>query len=66
MALNLARDLKYESTKLALKRISLNVQSNWKRIKWTLNKKSCYWQDETTINLKKKKKCDSKMHLNVT
>ena len=56
MALNLARDLKYESTKLALKRISLNVQSNWKRIKWTLNKKICYWQDETTINLKKKKK----------
>ena len=28
MALTLARDLKYESMKLALKRISLNVQSN--------------------------------------
>ena len=56
MALNLARDLKYESIKLALKRISLNVQSNWKRIKWTLNKKSYYWKDETTINLKKENK----------
>ena len=73
----LASDVKYESTELALKRISsLNVQSN-SEMKRTLNKKSYYSQDDTTINLKKGKQnfnlsnkqgqssrcaiCDSKM-----
>ena len=50
MALTLASDVKYESTELALKRISsLNVQSN-SEMKRTLNKKSYYSQDDTTIN----------------
>ena len=63
MALTLASDVKYESTELALKRISLNVQSN-SEIKRTLNKKSYYSQDDTTINLKTKENKTSILRIN--
>ena len=64
MALTLASDVKYESTELALKRISsLYVQRN-SEMKRTLNKKSYYSQDDTTINLKTKENKSSILRIN--
>ena len=61
MALTLARDLKYESMKLALKRISLNVQSNSENNEMNIK------QEELLFTRRDNSKsrcaiCDSKMH----
>ena len=59
MAFTLASVLKYESMKLDLKRILLNVQSNSENNEMNIKQEELLFKDETTINLKSKKSKDS-------
>ena len=59
MAFTLANVLKYESMKLDLKRILLNVQSNSENNEMNIKQEELLFKDETTINLKSKKSKDS-------
>ena len=59
MAFTLANALKYESMKLDLKRILLNVQSNSENNEMNIKQEELLFKDETTINLKSKKSKDS-------
>ena len=55
MALTLARDLKYESMKLALKRISLNVQSNSKNNEMNIKQEELLFTRQDKFENKEKK-----------
>ena len=59
MAFTLANVLKYESMKLDLKRILLNVQSNSENNEMNIKQEELLFKDKTTINLKSKKSKDS-------
>ena len=59
MAFTLANVLKYESMKLDLKRILLNVQSNSENNEMNIKQEELLFKAETTINLKSKKSKDS-------
>ena len=58
MALILASDLKYESMKLALKRISLNVQSNMKNNEMNIKQEELLFtrRDNNKFENKRKQK----------
>ena len=55
MALTLERDLKYESMKLALKRISLNVQSNSKNNEMNIKQEELLFTRQDKFENKEKK-----------
>ena len=55
MALTLARDLKYESMKLALKRISLNMQSNSKNNEMNIKQEELLFTRQDKFENKEKK-----------